>query len=723
MPAARTKNADYEKHKARARERVATMSAAGRDIGPIPPLAHPRKRKRCEKNFEEFCLTYLPGSFLIRFSEDHRKVIRKIEQAVLTGGLFAVAMPRGSGKSTLSEAACLWALLFGHRSFIVLVGAETPKAEQMLESIKVELETNELLLGDFPEVCYPIVSLDRIAQRVRGQTCQGEPTYMTWSAGDLVLPTIKDSKASGAVVATVGITASIRGLKHKKADGTSIRPDLVIIDDPQTDESSRSASQCEYRKRILAGAILGLAGPGKKISGIMPCTVITPGDVADELLDATKHPEWNGERTRLLYSWPTNRGLWDTYRELRAEGMRRGDGGKEATEYYRENRQAMDEGAVVAWEERKNPDEISAIQHCMNLWMSDPVAFAAEYQNDPVSTQKTDLSQMDAGKIAARVNNHARGLIPSRCNQLTASVDIQKDLLYWTVCSWETGFTGAVIDYGTWPDQKRPYFQANEAGYTIGQQTGIATLEGSLFKALDILTEQLLGREWNHDGGSGLQIGRLLIDSGWGIATDLVYRFCRQTRFSGLVLPSKGVGIGARNNPMSEWPRHIGEIHGQQWVIRPPQKGRPKLILFDTNFWKTFVAARLCQSAGETGELTLYGDNPGTHRLFADHMTSEYRISTEGRGRKVEEWMLRPERPDNHWLDCLVGCAVAASSLGVSLAGVGGEAERNTRSKVSWKDMQDTTRKETASATAAAGQDRPRRVSWKEMQEQARRAR
>jgi hypothetical protein len=28
----------------------------------------------------------------------------------------------------------------------------------------------------------------------------------------------------------------------------------------------------------------------------------------------------------------------------------------------------------------------------------------------------------------------------------------------------------------------------------------------------------------------------------------------------------------------------------------------------------------------------------------------------------------RVERPDNHWFDCLVGCAVAASMLGAKLA-------------------------------------------------------
>jgi hypothetical protein len=60
---------------------------------------------------------------------------------------------------------------------------------------------------------------------------------------------------------------------------------------------------------------------------------------------------------------------------------------------------------------------------------------------------------------------------------------------------------------------------------------------------------------------------------------------------------------------------------------------------------------------------------PAQHRLLAEHLTSEYRVRTEGRGRTVDEWKLRPERPDNHWLDCLVGCAVAASMDGAVLPG------------------------------------------------------
>jgi len=39
--------------------------------------------------------------------------------------------------------------------------------------------------------------------------------------------------------------------------------------------------------------------------------------------------------------------------------------------------------------------------------------------------------------------------------------------------------------------------------------------------------------------------------------------------------------------------------------------------------------------------------------------------------RKLEEWKQRVERPDNHWFDGLVGCAVAASMLGAKLASEG----------------------------------------------------
>ena len=69
----------------------------------------------------------------------------------------------------------------------------------------------------------------------------------------------------------------------------------------------------------------------------MPCTVIRPGDMADSILDRDRHPEWNGERTRMVDSFPTNETLWERYAEIRSEGLRAGDGGEAGTDFYRQN--------------------------------------------------------------------------------------------------------------------------------------------------------------------------------------------------------------------------------------------------------------------------------------------------------------------------------------------------------------------------------------------------
>jgi len=92
-------------------------------------------------------------------------------------------------------------------------------------------------------------------------------------------------------------------------------------------------------------------------------------------------------------------------------------------------------------------------------------------------------------------------------------------------------------------------------------------------------------------------------------------------------------------------------------------------IVFDTNYWKSFAHARLAVPMGDPGCLSLFGNKPELHRLLSEHLTSEYRVKTEGRGRTVDEWKLRVDGLDNHWLDCAVGAAVAASMQGAILFG------------------------------------------------------
>ena len=168
-PKPETDGDPYESLKERARARNAALSVAGRDIGELPKVVDPKRKTKAATSFQSFCESYFPLTFHLAWSPDHLKVISQIEEAVLHGGLFAMAMPRGSGKSSLAECACVWAVLFGHRQFVCLIGSDEGHAMDMLDSIKTELDGNDRLLGDFPEVVYPIQCLDGIANRSSGQ--------------------------------------------------------------------------------------------------------------------------------------------------------------------------------------------------------------------------------------------------------------------------------------------------------------------------------------------------------------------------------------------------------------------------------------------------------------------------------------------------------------------------------------------------------------------------
>ena len=658
----------YEDRRNAERDRQAEQSLAGRDIGPLPEVVNPDRKAACERNFQLFCESYFPETYALAWSPDHLKVIEKIETAVLRGGLFALALPRGSGKTTITESAALWSMLYGHREFVVLIGATESAALELLDSLKTELEVNERLAEDFPEVCYPVAQLEGIANRCAGQLYKGERTRITWTSNEIVLPTVEGSRASGIIVRVAGITGRIRGMKFKRSDGRNVRPSLVVIDDPQTSESAGSLEQTRKRVRVLAGDILGLAGPGQKISGIMPCTIIRPGDMADIILNRNTHPDWNGEKTRMVYRFPTNMKLWEEYAEIRAEALRTEGNFQKATEFYLANREAMDAGAEVSWEARFNHDEVSALQHAMNLKFQDEAAFMSEYQNDPLPDDTADDSLLSVDEICAKINGLARRRVPLKCDRLTMFVDVQKALLFYVVIAWAEDFTGAVIDYGSWPDQHRHEYSLADANPSIQTLFPKAGFEGALYAALSALTDECLGREWEREDGAVLKIERALVDANWGQSTDVVYQFCRQSSHAGVILPSHGRYVGASSKPMTEYRKQQGDRLGFNWMI-PNVAGKRAIrhVIYDTNYWKSFIHARLAVPVGDKGSLTLYGRIPGAHQLFAEHLTAEYRVKTQGRGRTVDEWKLKPQSHDNHFLDCVAGCAVCGSMLGASL--------------------------------------------------------
>ena len=667
-----SRRSSYESHKDRAARRQAELSESGRDIGPLPKVLDPARKAAAKLSFRLFCESYMGATFPLEWSEDHLETISAVEASVLRGELLAFAMPRGSGKTSLVEAAALWALLYGHREFVAIIGSDEGAASMMLDSIKIECETNELLLEDFPESIFPIAALERIHQRAKGQLFQGKPTHIQWTADEVQFPTIPGSPASSGIIRVAGITGRIRGMSAKRAaDGRKVRPTLVLIDDPQTDESARSPSQVAAREAVLKGAILGLAGPGVKISGLATVTVIQPDDLADRLLDRERHPSWQGKRMRMVYAWPTNTSLWDEYAELRRRGQREGAGTNAADEFYAANREAMDAGAKVGWPARKEPSELSAIQHAWNLRIDrGEAAFAAEFQNEPLA----DAAKADGltpADTLARAINVPRWTAPRGIDTVTAFVDVQKELLYWAVVGWGHQFRGHVIAYGTYPDQGRAYFTLRDAKKTLSRAHG-ANVEAAIHAGLEALAGELLEREISReDDDAVLRLNLLCIDANWAQSQGVVRDFARRSKWGPRVLPTHGRFVGASSQNLGDKAPDRGERIGTNW--RTSTINRQRHVLYDTNAWKTFVAARIKLPVGDPQGFTVHA---GDHDMLAEQLASEVPVRVESRQRVVDEWRLIPGR-DNHLWDCVIGAAVAASYAGVSA--VGAEGGRGTQ--------------------------------------------
>lgn len=703
----RARRGDYDRFRERQAELSRERSLLGRDIGRLPRVADPKRKRACRASLERFGLTYFPDRFPLPLATFHRTGLEVLEHATHKGGRSVLAWPRGSGKDSWIEVEILRALLYGWRRFVGLVGATEAHARRSLKKIKRELERNDLLLADFPEVCYPIRKLERNPIRARMQTYRGNPTLMEWTEESLILPTIEGKPSSGAGVFVAGITGAIRGPSILGPDGEPIRPDMVIINDAQTRESAASPTQTAQREAIVLDDVLMLAGPDVEIAATMLCTVIYRGDLSDRFLSPEKHPGWRAVRTRMLEQFPTRMDLWDQYAEIRRAGLREGDRGRAGNVFYAEHRAAMDAGGVVSWPARKQAAELSGLQSAMNLYIDNRRGFFAEAQNEPEDAEDyRNTKRLLADVVAARVNGVDQFTIPPNHTRLTAFIDLGQLCHWFAVVAWSEQFGGAVIDYGTWPAQNRTVFAADDARPSLlslyAGHPQITTEDQRIYAGLEGVAAAVLDRPYSLVGGGQQFIELALVDSGrW---TSTVYQWIerRAARVGGQVMPSKGFARTTTSRGVSEWKPRPGERKGYHWRLTSGDYGRTRAVQFDPDAWKSFAYSSLTAAAGGALGLWFYGRSAARHELLGMHCAAETAQPATVRGMTFDKWEQLPSRPDNHLWDCLVGSAVAASVLGIQWAAT---ADGSTAPRPRGRTMAEMQ----AEARRQAGEERARR--------------
>lgn len=135
-----------------------------------------------------------------------------------TSKLSVILAFRGSAKSTFfSLCYPIWAITGKQQKKYVVIFTQTQQqAKKILENIKQELESNELLVSDIGPF----------------EGGQGE-----WSAMSIVI------KNYNARILVASVDQSVRGLRHAQ-----FRPDLIILDDIADLASTRTA---ELRQKLM----------------------------------------------------------------------------------------------------------------------------------------------------------------------------------------------------------------------------------------------------------------------------------------------------------------------------------------------------------------------------------------------------------------------------------------------------------------------------------------
>lgn len=203
-----------------------------------------RRRKQALNpitGFEFFVQNYFPHYVRSEHkSQLHEYLFENLPASVNVGELSksvrqAIAAPRGEAKSTIcTQLFPLWCMVADLKKYIIIAMDTKEQAYGMLEAIKVEIESNPRLHIDFPELS---------AGKV-------------WRAGAIL--TSKNQK-----VEAVGAGQKLRGRRHG-----AYRPDLVVLDDIENDESVQTPEQRNKLHAWILKAVLKLGAAGEKFDVI-----------------------------------------------------------------------------------------------------------------------------------------------------------------------------------------------------------------------------------------------------------------------------------------------------------------------------------------------------------------------------------------------------------------------------------------------------------------------
>lgn len=197
---------------------------------------------------------------LFEAERDSKGVIAKLHLSVSDRTL--IIMPRGISKTTLLNANELREINYHETEFLVYLSETATHADQQLENVKRQLETNALL-----QLVFGLKKPDRAASE-------------RWTLGLI-------ETTDGVVVAAKGRGGQVRGMNH-----FGRRPSKIVADDVEDKESVKTEEQRDKTRTWLKSDVepaLPQIDGKRKGSIIMLGTVLHHDSL---LMSLSRDPEW-----------------------------------------------------------------------------------------------------------------------------------------------------------------------------------------------------------------------------------------------------------------------------------------------------------------------------------------------------------------------------------------------------------------------------------------------
>lgn len=641
-------------------ERSKRFRAKGREIGRIPRCRHRRVRASCRIDLLRFGLLYCMDTYegmkpLLKRRPSPRmeRFVRALQEKILHGGLKHVRWPRGKGKTTWVKVAIIWAGLYGHKSFMVVVEKVKGMAHVVVDEVWKRIHLSPRLSADFPEFAVPMHDVMLSPQRMRVQTCNGKPTYMRQDVSRFhyyKLPTVDGFPNTGAIIAYRGADQALRGINIDSA-----RPDFFFIDDPQTEDDARNPKTIAKIEKEITSAVLGSGELSERISAVMASTPIEPNDVSETFADPQKHPEWETETERLVVSFGPKA-------EMSAHLKRLAVDIHSAHAYYLEHRAEIEAGVEMMDDGDFNPlTECSAYEHALYLLFTmKATSFYAEMQMIPSKAQ--GIYKITAKLVRERVNGVPFGVVPRECDQgLLAFVDVNAAAgLRWEIAAFGAGRRVATLAYGQYPAE-------GQRLYPEGLPE--SAIPGYLAPALREVATRIMGTPFADVDGNPLHVGGICFDGGWQTAT--VATEVANLNADGIVAVwSKG--FSSKEYSRNHHERAAAEQEeaakkGKRSPIKAAEECHTWrsntfngiFLAFNSDYWKEVSQTSYLAEPLTSSSSSFYGDDPTLHIDFAQEVCNEELQAKEKSTRYGSIWTWKKSKGlPNHYGDVHAGVMV-----------------------------------------------------------------